>query len=150
MNDELEWAYKRLDDYICSHGIRHSAERRIILEKIVAMDAHFTVASLYEAMQGSDYVSMATVYNTIELFIKVGIIVKHPFTNPEYEFTLRSVGHHHRICRECGSVKEFTDQKINKAIKVRTFSAFNIEYNTLYMYGLCKKCMIKRQKNNSR
>ena len=147
--EDIIAAIEKLDAYIRKHRIRQSAERRMILEKIMRLDAHFTARSLHSLMQGAERVSLATVYNTLELLQKAGLIVKHPFAEPEYETTARSRTHHHRICIQCGAIKEFSDQKMEKAIKQRTFSAFAPEYSSLYLYGLCKKCMPRQKKNRA-
>ena len=145
-DEEINTAFEKLDAYIKKHKIKQSAERRMILEKVMRLDAHFTAKSLHELMQGVERVSLATVYNTLELLQKAGLIVKHPFAEPEYETTVRSSTHHHRICIQCGAIKEFSDQKIEMAIKRRTFTAFAPEYSSLYLYGLCKKCMPRQKK----
>jgi Fur family ferric uptake transcriptional regulator len=146
---DLEQALERLELYIVRNKIKRTVERRLILEKIISLDSHFTANSLSKLMEGFEYVSLATIYNTLDLFLKAGLIVRHPFAAPEYESVLRSHTHHHRICRKCGAIKEFTDLKIKKSIQNRVFTAFDIDYTALYVYGLCKKCMPKKPKKTS-
>ena len=80
-------------------------------------------------------VSRATLYNTIVLLIDAGLVIKHQFGNTsQYERSYNNETHHHMICTSCGKVSEFEDE--------------NPSHYSLYIYGLCSKCMgLKRKKH---
>ena len=144
MNSPLE----QLNSYIKKHNLRHSYERERVLEYILTIDGHFTVQTLHQNLNDISPISRASIYNIIELFLKIGIIVRHPFPGNEaqYETTTRANTHHHRVCISCGAIKEFSDQKFSRAIKNRTFSTFEKRFHSIYLYGLCKKCQPKTKK----
>ncbi len=144
MNSPLE----QLNSYIKKHNLRHSYERERVLEYILTLDGHFTVQTLHQNLNDISPISRASIYNIIELFLKIGIIVRHPFPGNEaqYETTTRANTHHHRVCISCGAIKEFSDQKFSRAIKNRTFSTFEKRFHSIYLYGLCKKCQPKTKK----
>jgi Fur family ferric uptake transcriptional regulator len=144
VNSPLE----QLNSYIKKHNLRHSYERERVLEYILTIDGHFTVQTLHQNLNDISPISRASIYNIIELFLKIGIIVRHPFPGNEaqYETTTRANTHHHRICISCGAIKEFSDQKFTRAIKNRTFSTFEKRFHSIYLYGLCKKCQPKTKK----
>ena len=145
-NDDLEDLIARLDHYLLEHKQRRTPERKEILKQIYKIDGHFTASMLHNMMQEHFQVSLATIYNSLELFTKLDIIVRHQFSNEtiEYERFGRNQTHHHRICTECGAVKEFSDVKIRRAINNRDFPSFATTHFSLYLYGVCKKCQKKR------
>lgn len=139
---------EELSDYIRRHGLRRTFERERILQLIIEMDGHFTAQSLYERYEETgQHLSLASFYNTIEFLLKASLIVKHPFTGAEQQFELRerAEGHHHRICTECGAMKEFSDRKLARAVMGRQFNTFDTRYHSVYLYGVCSKCRNKRQ-----
>ena len=137
-----------LNAYIKQHKLRRTYERERVLEYILTIDGHFTIQSVHEEMNKETPISRGSIYNIIELFLNAGIVVRHPFAGAEaeYETTMRAATHHHRICTSCGAIKEFSDQKFNKAIKNRSFASFEKQFHSIYLYGLCKKCQPKTKK----
>ena len=129
---------EQLNAYIKAHNLRHTYERERVLEHILTIDGHFTVQSVHEQMNAEQPIARGSIYNILELFEKVGIIIRHPFPGPEtqYETTTRANTHHHRVCISCGAIKEFSDQKFSRAIKNRTFSTFEKRFHSIYLYGL--------------
>lgn len=134
--------------YLMEHKHRKTPERFAILEQIYTYEGHFNAEDLYQKMQEDYRVSLATVYNTLELLLKCRLIVKHQFGSQlaQYEkgFGTASI-HHHLICTHCGTVKEFSDKKIRTAIQNKKFAQFDITHYSLYLYGCCKKCKQKKK-----
>ncbi|MDD3405187.1 MAG: transcriptional repressor [Paludibacteraceae bacterium] len=143
--EELYAAHKILTDFLSVKKMRQTIEREKILDCIYAYNGHFKPNTIYELMQNDFRVSKATVYNTFETLLECNLIVSHHFLHDrvEYEKTTANATHHHRICTKCGEVQEFSDLKIKRAIKNRTFTTFDTEYSTVYLYGICKKCKKK-------
>lgn len=145
---ETEQAIEILKTYLKQHRLRRTEEREYILTYIYSLDAHFTPQSLFDELNKKFRVSLATIYNTLNLLVEAQLIVRHPFSiqHIEYEKITSSYTHHHRICTQCGKVTEFRDIKIKRAIKNRKFSGFEPTHYSLYLYGICKKCQDKNKK----
>ncbi|GAB1417086.1 Fur family transcriptional regulator [Paludibacter sp.] len=134
-----------LTDYLTRRKYRKTPERYAILDKIYSIDGHFDAESLYESMQNEYRVSLATIYNTLDLLSNAGLVIKHQFDgfSAQYEKSFGTHIHNHSVCIVCGAIKEFTDKKIKKAIQAKEFANFQSTHYSLYIYGKCKKCRNK-------
>jgi Fur family transcriptional regulator, ferric uptake regulator len=135
-------------DYLKIHNHRKTPERYAILERIYLYEGHFNADILFNMMQAEYRVSLATVYNTLELLQECKLIIKHQLGGQfaQYEKTFGNSTHHHLICTNCGKVKEFSDNQLRLSIQNRKFAHFQTSHYSLYLYGLCHKCRIT-QKN---
>lgn len=133
-------------EFLKKNHHRKTPERFAILERVYKHEGHFNAESLYKAMQDEYRVSLATVYNTLELLLSCHLIVKHQFGQQEaqYEKAFGEKVHHHLICTRCGKVKEFSDKQIRSSIQSKHFAYFEANHYSLYIYGLCSKCKHKR------
>lgn len=130
-------------EYLKANGHRKTPERFAILETIYSIDGHFDIEMLYMRMKDQERfrVSRATLYNTIILLINAKLIIKHQFANSsQYEKSFNRETHHHQICTQCGSVKEYQDEELQKAIEHTKLKKFQLSHYSLYVYGLCNKC----------
>jgi Fur family ferric uptake transcriptional regulator len=145
MKEENASVINIFKEFLVKHKHRKTPERFAILEKIYAFEGHFDAETLYESMQNEYRVSLATVYNTLELLLEAGLVIKHQFDalSAQYEKAIGSNIHNHSVCIVCGKVKEFTDKKIKKAIQSKEFANFQSTHYSLYIYGVCKKCSKK-------
>ena len=138
-------------EYLNTNGHRKTPERYAILDTIYSIDGHFDIDTLYSLMLNQEKfrVSRATLYNTIILLIDARLVIKHQFGNSsQYEKSYNRNTHHHQICMQCGHVTEFQNEELQSAIASTKLSRFQLSHYSLYIYGMCSKCV--RAKNRKK
>jgi Fur family ferric uptake transcriptional regulator len=132
--------------YMVEKSLRKTPERFKILEHICEIKGHFDVEVLRQRLDEHNfYVSRASVYNTIELLMEAGLVVRHQFSTQLAQYELKAIAstHHHVICSYCDAIKEIKSEKISKGIVNLKIPKFKYEYHTFYIYGMCSKCKFR-------
>jgi Fur family ferric uptake transcriptional regulator len=148
LNTETPYSQIReqFSDHLRQKRQRCTPERLALLDYIYANEGYFTAEQLFAALKDTCRVSMATVYNTLNLLLECNLAVRHTFNgqNAFWERALYETPRHYFVCSRCGAAKGFADKKIRQSIKQKNFTNFNPTHYSLYIYGECKKC--KKQK----
>lgn len=135
-------------DYLKEHGLRSTEERFVVLgaaEEIPG--AYFTTSQLLAVLnERIPKVSRATVYNTVDLLMKAGIVRGRRLGNTgiRYEFSGRN-GNMNLVCSRCGKVKSLNDPAIGQLMGVRRYYAFRPEQWFVTVEGVCLACSRKEK-----
>ncbi len=132
-----------LDNYLEKNNHRKTPERYAILRAVYSMKGHFTLDEL--GMRLSEVqrfpVSRATLYNTLNLFLELRLVIRHRFQGTtKYEACYADNSHCHQICTICGKVTEVVSPEINQAIEQMHLKRFRKDGFSLYIYGICSIC----------
>ena len=106
----------RLDTFIRQHGLRHTAQRDVIVRAAFSKDEHFTAEDLFERVRKTDAnTSRATVYRTLGLLVNAALLREIDLGNNQTTYDpnfLDKPAHNHLVCIDCGRVVEFEDSHI--------------------------------------
>ena len=135
-----------LDSYLEMNNHRKTPERYAILKAVYNIDGHFTLDELGEKLS-IEYrfpVSRATLYNTLNLFLELRLVIRHRFQGTTmYEACYDNNSHCHQMCTVCGKVSEIFSAEIDEAIDNLHLKRFRKDGFTLYIYGICSTCQAK-------
>ena len=135
-----------LTSYLETNSLRKTPERFAILDAVYEMTGHFTLEELGDKLI-RDYhfpVSRATLYNTLNLFMQLRLVIRHRFQGSTvYEACFDNTSHCHQICTVCGKVTEVKSDLIFEAIEATHLKRFRKDGYTLYIYGICSTCQAK-------
>jgi len=66
---------KSIRDLFHDHGLRHTRQREVVYQTLRATDTHPTADDVFEASRAVEPgLSLATVYNTLDAFVRCGLI----------------------------------------------------------------------------
>ena len=145
-----------LDNYLEMNNHRKTLERYTILRAIYNINGHFTLEELNARLlkEMNFHVSRATMYNTLNLFMELRLVIRHRFQGTtKYEACYDNTSHCHQICTMCGKVSEVKSAEISEAVENMQTKRFRKDGFTLYVYGVCSTCQAKitkrkKQKTN--
>jgi len=150
MKESVISAVERLlDNYLEMNNHRKTPERYSILRAIYSMNGHFTIDDLKARLaKDMDFpVSRATLYNTLNLFLSLRLVIRHRFQgSTKYEACYDNQSHCHQICSVCGKVTEIKSPEIIAAVENLHLKRFRKDGFTLYIYGICSTCQLKLSK----
>ena len=137
-------AREAFEKYLRKENCRITPERFIILDEVMESEGHFDADELYISLkQSGKKVSRATVYNTLELLLDSGLVLKFRYgeNQSRYEKLHGRAHHHHLICLSCGEIIEFTNEKFNKlATEICEKNKFKPNTTSFQVYGTCEPC----------
>lgn len=143
----------QLTDYLQSQQMRKTPERFAILDRIFLLPDLFSSTDLHQAMEQDGYrVSLASVYNTLKLFVEAGLVEQRLFQGHPTRFTLRGQSvpaplRHQMVCSRCGKIRQFADPEIDQLLVRRSYGSFTPTNPQVIVYGLCRSC--KKKTRNS-
>ena len=142
--DSIEAAFTQ---FLNEGKYRKTPERFAILRKAIELHSHFEVDALHAAIEADGYhVSRATVYNTVELLEKAGILKKNVFgPNSACYYEVHHDNHIHLVCNRCGKIREVEDAHIAGEVMQLEPADFTPEGFAITIYGLCSSCGATQQ-----
>jgi Fur family ferric uptake transcriptional regulator len=139
----------RFRQFLAGQGLKLTNERIALIGEIFSTHYHFEADELLFKMKAKRLkISRATVYRTLELLVKSGMVrrVHLGEDHYHYEYVSGNSHHDHLICTTCGAVIEFHDpilEERQREICVR--KKFTPTFHNLQILGLCGSCRRKGQ-----
>src|SRR5262252_9980676 len=138
-----------LQNALRQRGIRLTRQRRVILQVMDAAEQHLDVDQILDRAQKiSPEVHLVTVYRTIDLLKKEGLIdeldLLHLRGDRHYYETHGPRDHIHVACLKCGKVREFESQ-LYEQLKSQIERDFKMKVtiSRTEVGGYCAECLGK-------
>jgi len=139
----------QLRQAVAARGIRLTRQRRVVLQVMDNAEQHLDVDQIFERAKRIDPgVHLVTVYRTIELLKKEGLIdeldLLHLRGDRHYYETHGPRDHIHVACLKCGKVREF-ESRLYEQLKSQIERDFGMKVtiSRTEVGGYCAECLAK-------
>ena len=130
--------------YLREHNLPVTAQRLAIAEVVLGSDRHLSAEEIEQELAARGAAAgTATVYRTLEVLVRSGLVVERDFGEGFKRFEpARDVPHHeHLLCSVCGRVKEFRDERLERMTTlIAEAHGYARQRHRLVIYGVCGEC----------
>ena len=125
--------------------IRITPQRYAILEYLIESHSHPTADDIYKALATRfPSMSVATVYNNLRLFTKIGFVQEMAYGDSSSRFDFSSQKHYQAICEECGKIVDTYYPGLDDVeVAAEQLTGFQINKHRMELYGICPDCQKK-------
>jgi Fur family ferric uptake transcriptional regulator len=122
------------------HGLRMTPQRQQVLDAVRALE-HATPEQISAAVPDID---VATVYRTVELLEKLGLLRHTHLGHGAASFRLAENDHVHVVCHDCGGVVDVPHDLIDDLVeRLRADQGFELDRSHFTVFGRCSDCTYK-------
>jgi Fe2+ or Zn2+ uptake regulation protein len=122
-------------------GLKLTSQRRAIINLLSKDTSHPGAADILKKIRKTlPDVSMSTVYYTLDMLKREGLIQEIEFYDRDNRYDVNVANHVNLICKKCGKIEDFPGEApySSEAIKKKTgFQPVAMRYE---YYGYCKDC----------
>ncbi len=134
--------------YLRDHNLPITGQRMAIAEVVLGSDRHLSVDEVVRELTARGAAAgTATVYRTLELLVRSGLVVERDFGEGFKRFEpARGVPQHeHLLCTVCGRVTEFRDERLERMTTlIAEAHGYARQRHRLVIYGVCAACQAGR------
>lgn len=136
-----------LKEKLKEFGYKFTGQRAAILDSLMQCSGqHISTEELFNIVKiKHPEIGLATVYRTMILLDKLGLIHKLDFDDGFSRYELVKPNeyhrHHHLICSKCGTVTEVEEDLLDSLEEqILKKNGFLVQDHRVKFYGLCSKC----------
>ena len=149
----VEREIERFQEFLQQQGLKLTGERTALVREIFSTHYHFEADELlFKMKEKAVKISRATVYRTLELLVKSGMVrrVHLGEDHYHYEHVTGNSHHDHLICTTCGGVIEFHDEVLEaRQREICEKKKFTPTFHNLQILGVCDSFRRKGQTPDS-
>ncbi len=138
MQKSVELKVKEKVDILRGHHIPLTTTRLVLLRFIASKVGHFSAEDIYDALK-EEYpsLSIATVYNNMSLFARLGIVQELRIKRDKVVYDTRPDPHDHFLCLICGNIYDIETPQRELPQEIEGHKVYSAQ---TYYYGVCKNC----------
>lgn len=134
-------------EILSRNNIKNTKQKEKILLELMQSSSHLMAEEIYQRVK-NDKIGLATVYRSLKLFERLGIVKEIPMDGVKYyELKIYSKKplHIHFKCSNCNVIIDIDDAEINLDYiklnqKVEMKRELEVNDVNITLLGLCKKC----------
>lgn len=130
--------------YLRDHNLPVTAQRLAIADIILGSDSHMSAEDIMiELGARGASVGTATVYRTLEVLLRSGLVVERDFGEgfKRFEASRGIPNHEHVLCTLCGRVTEFRDERLERmTMLIAEQHGYARQRHLLVISGICAEC----------
>ncbi|MFQ5707285.1 MAG: Fur family transcriptional regulator [bacterium] len=140
----MEHVEQQFKEYLAANKLKYTPERRKIFNEVFSSRDRFDADELFVRLRShSKRVSRATVYRTLDLLIKLGLVRRVCLGDRSalFENVFSWKQHGNLICKACGKIQEFKIKEIEERLEaVCKQNAFEAQSSCIQIFGYCSQC----------
>jgi Fur family ferric uptake transcriptional regulator len=146
MAQSVQKHLEKLREFLEPQGLKLTDERAALVREIFSRHYHFEADELLFRMKEKGLkISRATVYRTLELLVKSGMVRRVHLGEDHYHYEAVTGGkeshHDHLVCTTCGAVIEFHDEVLEQRQReICERKKFTPTFHNLQILGVCDSC----------
>lgn len=125
------------------HGYRATPQRLMVLEVLRTADRHLTAEEIHAALkERSPGVDLSTVYRTLRLFTRLGLLEPHDLGGGRRVYGWRTQPDHgHFLCERCGRIEHLGEELLEPLRRsVERAWGYPVRRIEATVVGLCPAC----------
>jgi Fe2+ or Zn2+ uptake regulation protein len=127
-------------------GFKLTPQRLEIIDILSSDKSHPSVQDiLAKARKKAPKMSMSTVYYTLNMLKKEGLIKEIEFYDMEDRYEGNISNHLNLICMKCGKIQDFMEDLPIPLKSVEQKTGFKVNEMRFEYYGCCRECRGKRR-----
>lgn len=136
---------KHLEPYINrlkNSGYKVTHQRLVVLDYLQRSLEHPSAETIYNDLKESyPTISLATIYNTLEMLTKVGLALELGAPEERKRFDGNLSNHSHFFCTNCGKIEDINVKEIENLVEtVKERDNRYIERCRIDFFGVCDEC----------
>ncbi len=142
---------KDIERHIVAHlrqkRYKLTAQRLEIIRTLASERSHPGAMDIFRLVrQRVPKVSISTVYYTLEMLKKEGLIGELEFYDRDNRYDVNVSNHINLICKECGKIEDFTRELPFSSEAIEELTGFRPLGMRFEYYGYCKGCRDRRRR----
>jgi Fur family peroxide stress response transcriptional regulator len=126
-------------------GYRITKHRQGIISFVAERQDHPSVRQVFDEMKSYDPgISLATVYNTLNMLVKINILKEIDFEDSENRYDTNLDSHLNLVCTICGSIVDYEYELPVSPEAIKAENGFIAQEYRIEYRGVCGRCQNKK------
>jgi Fe2+ or Zn2+ uptake regulation protein len=124
-----------VEDALRKHDIQPSAQRVAVAQYVLHTSEHPSADVVWKRVRDEfPWISRATVYNTLNLFVEKGLLRRLTIAEDSVVFDPRTETHHHFIDDETGEIHDIPWDKV-QVCNIESLRGYRVDDYQVVMHG---------------